>query len=120
MCVEEPEGHLHPRLQKGLAELIVDVLTDQPNASVVLETHSELFLVAALAAALKPLAGAVRLLWVETSADGAATVEVIPLDPTGRPTTPRLEQAFATMGAMERDLIQARRAGADELSRRGS
>ncbi|WP_438038861.1 AAA family ATPase [Sorangium sp. So ce128] len=113
LCVEEPEGHLHPRLQKGLAELIVEVLSEQPSASVVLETHSELFLVAALTAALKPLAGAVRLFWVETSADGLATIESIPLDETGRPTTPRLEQAFATMGAMERDLIQARRSGRD-------
>ena len=114
LCLEEPEGHLHPRLQKGLAELIVEVLGQQPSGSVVLETHSELFLVAALAAALKPLAGAVRLLWVETNAEGAATLEPIPLDPTGRPTTPRLEQAFATMGAMERNLIEARRSGAEK------
>ena len=91
----------------------------QPGASVVLETHSELFLVAALTAALDPLAGAVRLLWVETDVDGAASIETIPLDSKGRPTTPRLEHAFATMGAMERDLIQARRSGTERFSGRG-
>lgn len=120
LCVEEPEGHLHPRLQKGLAELIVDVLREQPSASVVLETHSELFLVAALTAALKPLAGAVRLFWVEANAEGAAEIEGIELDETGRPKTPRLEHAFATMGVMERDLIQARRAGVEKPSGHGS
>lgn len=120
LCVEEPEGHLHPRLQKGLADLIVDVLEAQPSASVVLETHSELFLVAALTAALKTLAGAVRLFWVETSDEGAATLEAILLDETGRPTTPRLEQAFATMGVMERELIHARRAAPKDSPGRGS
>ena len=69
---------------------------------------------------MKPLAEAVRLFWVETNAEGASTIDPIPLDPTGRPTTPRLEQAFATMGAMERDLIQARRAGVEKSSGRGS
>lgn len=111
LCVEEPEGHLHPRLQRALAELIVEVLDEQPNASVVLETHSEVFLLAALTAALSPLAGAVRLYWVETGVDGASNVESIPLDETGRPTTPRLEQAFSIMGVMERELIDARRTG---------
>lgn len=115
LCVEEAEGQLQPRLQRSLAELIIDVLRSQPAASVLLETHSEVFLLAALSAAVKPLSGAVRLYWVETGSDGAATVEDVPLDETGRPTTPRLEQAFATMGVMRRELIQARKPGAQEL-----
>lgn len=120
LCVEEPEGHVHPRLQQGLAELVVDVLCAQKEASVVLETHSELFLLAALKAALAPLADVVRLFWIAMGEDGAATIENIPLDSTGRPMTPRLEQAFATMGVMRRDLLQARKAVAQESIDRGS
>ncbi|WP_438009475.1 AAA family ATPase [Sorangium sp. So ce321] len=119
LCVEEPESHLHPRLQRGLVALIVDVLRAQPAASVLLETHSEVFLIAALAAAVGALPAAVRLYWVEAGKDGAATIEDVPLDPEGRPTTPRLEQAFDTMGVMRRELIQARRAGAQESRSRG-
>jgi len=109
LCVEEPESHLHPRLQQGLAELIVDVLRSQPLSCVLLETHSEVFLLAALSAAVKPLSGGVRLYWVESGTDGAATIEDVLLDESGRPKTPRLEQAFATMGLMRRELIQQRR-----------
>ncbi len=110
LCVEEPESHLHPRLQKALAERIVEVLLAQPAASVMLETHSEIFLLAALTAAVGKLPrDAVRLHWVEANDEGAARVEPIPLDDTGRPTSDRLEQAFAVMGAMRRELLQARK-----------
>lgn len=110
LCVEEPESHLHPRLERALAELIVDVLRAQPAASVLLETHSEVFLLAALTAASEGMMEEVRLIWVETGTDGAATIEDVVLDKEGRPTTPRLERAFGTMGAMRRELIQARKA----------
>jgi len=112
LCVEEPESHLHPRLQQALAELIVDVLASQPKASVVLETHSEIFLLAALRATVGKLASAsteVCLYWVAAEADGAAHVEPIALDEAGRPESDRLEQAFAVMGTMRRDLLQARK-----------
>jgi hypothetical protein len=51
----------------------------------------------------------VRLLWIETGKDGAATIDDIALDVEGRPMTPRMEQAFETMGVMRRELIQARK-----------
>ncbi len=114
LAVEEPESHLHPRLQRALAELVVAVLTAQPSASVMLETHSEVFLVPALRAAAGALPGAVRVHWVETRADGAAAIEAVPLDSEGRPTTPRLEQAFDTMGVMRRELLEQRRVGAGQ------
>jgi hypothetical protein len=109
LCVEEPESHLHPRLERALAELVVDVLRAQPAASVLLETHSEVFLIGALKAALDGLRGDVRLSWIESGKDGAATIDEIALDAEGRPTTPRMEQAFETMGVMRRELIQARK-----------
>jgi predicted ATPase len=109
LCVEEPESHLHPRLERALAELIVDVLRAQPAASVLLETHSEVFLIAALKAAVDGLRDDVCLFWIETGNDGAATLDPITLDAEGRPTTPRMEQAFETMGVMRRELFQARK-----------
>lgn len=109
LCVEEPESHLHPGLQRALADLVVDVLRAQPSASILLETHSEVFLLAALKAATSDLHDATRLFWVEAEKDGAATLESIPLDIAARPTTPRLSEAFEVMGALRRELIHARR-----------
>lgn len=110
LCVEEPESHLHPRLQKALANLIVEVLEAQPAASVMLETHSEIFLLVALKTAVEKLdGGAVRLHWLEADPSGAARVENISLDAAGRPESDRLEQAFAVMGVIRRELLQARR-----------
>lgn len=112
LVVEEPEAHLHPRLQRVLAEYIVDVLASQPGAQVLLETHSEIFLLAALAAAV-PHSGLgpdpVVLHWVDHDNDGSAKVEPIRLHTDGRPETPRLERAFETMGVMRREVIAKRR-----------
>lgn len=109
LCVEEPESHLHPRLQRALATLFIDVLVAQPSASVLVETHAEVFLLSALRAAADGLRDAVCLRWVQAEKDGAATIKDIDLDEEGRPTTPLLEQAFDTMGVMRREVIQARR-----------
>jgi predicted ATPase len=109
LCVEEPESHLHPRLQRALATLFIDVLVAQPSASVLLETHAEVFLLSALTAAADGLRDAVCLHWVQAEKDGVATIKDIDLDEEGRPTTPLLEQAFDTMGVMRREVIQARR-----------
>ncbi|MFO0611886.1 MAG: ATP-binding protein [Polyangiaceae bacterium] len=109
LCIEEPESHLHPRLERAVAELMVDVLSTQRSASVLLETHSEIFLAAALTAAVERLKGEVRTFWVDVH-EGASRVEEVPLDAEGRPTTPRFELAFETMGVMRRELLLRRRA----------
>jgi hypothetical protein len=108
LVVEEPESHLHPRLQRALAELIVDILAEQPAASVMIETHSEVFLLAALIASIKKLPGHVHLYWVE-SKEETSLVNEIPITKDGYPSNPQLEQAFDVMGVMRRELIWARR-----------
>ena len=113
LVVEEPEAHLHPRLQAELAATVVDVLQSQPSAQILLETHSEVFLVAALEAAIGKTAFT-ALHWTETTAEGVGSVREIPIDRQGRPTTPRLELAFETMGTLRRRLI-ARRRGIDAI-----
>ncbi len=117
LIVEEPESHLHPRLQRALADLFIEVLASQSDATVLLETHSEVFLVAALLASTQRIPGAVGLQWVESGRGGASVIEEIEIDHAGRPLSPRLEQAFDTMGILRRELISARRA--QENSRAG-
>ena len=40
-CVEQPEIHVHPKLQAELAELLVDVTSEERGNQVLVETHSE-------------------------------------------------------------------------------
>ena len=44
LCVEQPEIHLHPRLQASIADLMIDTIADEPGKRKqwVVETHSEL------------------------------------------------------------------------------
>ncbi|HMV67279.1 MAG TPA: AAA family ATPase [Myxococcota bacterium] len=109
LVIEEPESHLHPRLQASLVERMIEVLVARPDAQLLLETHSEVFLLAALEVAAARLAGRVGLAWVELGRDGACAVEPITLRPDGRPESDRLERAFDTMGVLRRRVLEARR-----------
>ncbi len=113
LIVEEPEAHLHPKIQQALAEHFVEILKDNKNTQIIAETHSELFLVAMMNAFLPrsgfDLTDDLQIYWTERSRNGAATVEHIKLDELGRPLTPRLEQAFETMGVMRRELLKGRK-----------
>ena len=44
ICVEQPEIHLHPRLQANIADLMIDTIADkrEVNKQWIVETHSEL------------------------------------------------------------------------------
>ena len=46
LCVEQPEIHLHPRLQANIADLMIDTIADQPGKRKqwIVETHSELLI----------------------------------------------------------------------------
>ncbi|MDP0563306.1 MAG: AAA family ATPase [Candidatus Endonucleobacter sp. (ex Gigantidas childressi)] len=41
ICVEQPEIHLHPKLQAHLADLFIDSVSEKNNNQWVIETHSE-------------------------------------------------------------------------------
>jgi hypothetical protein len=110
LVIEEPESHLHPRLQQRLAARMVDVLTARPDAQLLLETHSEVLLLAALEAAADRLRGDVSLSWVSSTDGGACLAQDVRLDATGRPETDLLERAFDTMGVLRRRVIEVRRA----------
>lgn len=42
--IEQPEIHLHPKMQAELADLFIDMVKTSPNRSTIIETHSEYFL----------------------------------------------------------------------------
>ena len=46
LCVEQPEIHLHPRLQANVADFMVDTIADEPGKRKqwIVETHSELLI----------------------------------------------------------------------------
>lgn len=111
LAVEEPESHLHPKLQAALAEGAAKVVAAQPGAQLLLETHSEATLLAVLHAGLQHGID-VKVLWIEPAEGGGQRVREVPLDERLRPTDPTLSQAFETMGVLRRDLIEARRARA--------
>jgi len=80
VALEEPESHLHPRLQMALADRIRDVITNSDSARIILETHSEHLLLAVQKLVLNGFSREkLRVYWVEQLADGrtvATPVEV--------------------------------------------
>lgn len=80
VALEEPESHLHPRLQMALAERIRSVLASERDVRVILETHSEHMLLALQKLVLTGFPREhLRLYWVEQLADGrtlASPVEI--------------------------------------------
>ena len=44
LCVEQPEIHLHPRLQANLADLMIDTIRGEGEKQWIVETHSELII----------------------------------------------------------------------------
>jgi len=81
--LEQPEIHLHPRARVALAETLVDAANR--GVRVVLETHSELLLLAvqSLVAEGKILPDLVRLHWFKRRDDGVTEVTSADLDETG-------------------------------------
>jgi hypothetical protein len=81
--LEQPEIHLHPRAQVALAQILVDAANR--GVRVVLETHSELLLLAvqSLVAEGKILPDLVKLHWFKRRDDGVTEVTSADLDETG-------------------------------------
>ena len=44
LCIEQPEIHIHPRLQAHLADLMLETVRDSSNKQWIVETHSELLI----------------------------------------------------------------------------
>jgi predicted ATPase len=81
--IEQPEIHLHPRAQIALSEIFADAANR--GVRVVVETHSELFMmgIQALVAEDKLDPNAVKLHWFSRQSDGSSQVTSADLDETG-------------------------------------
>jgi predicted ATPase len=81
--IEQPEIHLHPRAQIALAEIFAEAINR--GVQVVVETHSELFLlgIQTLVAENQIAPADVQLHWFSRSPDGSSTVTTAELDETG-------------------------------------
>jgi predicted ATPase len=81
--LEQPEIHLHPRAQAALAEILADAA--KRGVRVVVETHSELLLLAvqSLVAEGKISPNLVKLHWFTRREDGVTEVSSAELDEAG-------------------------------------
>jgi predicted ATPase len=85
LAIEEPGSHLHPDLQRALAERICEVAREA-RPRIVLETHSEYVL---RTVELQVVKGALRpedviLYWVRQLDDGRSIAEPVEIDASGR------------------------------------
>jgi hypothetical protein len=88
---------------------MVDVLQEQPDAQILLETHSEVLLYEALLQAAGDLQDDVSLTWLDSAGGNGTRVQPVGLDPSGRPTDDALRRSFSALGALRREVIEARR-----------
>lgn len=81
--IEQPEIHLHPRAQVALAQILIDAANR--GVKVVIETHSELLLLAiqTLVAEGKLSPDLVKLHWFTRREDGVTEVSSADLDDAG-------------------------------------
>jgi len=87
IILEQPEIHLHPRVQAGLADVFIDAMKTR-NIQIILESHSEHLLRRLqrriAEEALSPAQAA--LYFCTTNAQGSSHAEALQLDPFGNIT----------------------------------
>ncbi|MYC06243.1 MAG: DUF3696 domain-containing protein [Chloroflexi bacterium] len=86
ICVEQPEIHIHPRLQAHLADLMIDTIADEPvkRKQWIVETHSELLILRLQRRIREGEINSedVSVLYVNPGQNGS-TIEVLRLDEEG-------------------------------------
>ncbi|HYO67016.1 MAG TPA: AAA family ATPase [Archangium sp.] len=87
LAVEEPESHLHPDAQAVLARHLCDIAASPEPPTLVMETHSRVFLLGVqLAIAEGRLSSdRVGLAWVDQDALGRSTITAVQLESSGHP-----------------------------------
>ena len=111
LAIEEPESHLHPALQRELAEHIGEVAAASPDSRIVLETHSEHLL---LGIQLQILRGRLRpedvqIYWVHQLDNGESVADPVTLDENARLQGGWPSGVFGDDTEMAREIVQARR-----------
>lgn len=111
LALEEPESHLHPRLQQGLIEHVVNVLRAAPSSRIVLETHSEyLLLVVQREIALGHLQpDQVGIYWLRQLEAGQTVARLSTFDELAFPQGDWPAGVFTEDTEIARELLRARR-----------
>lgn len=109
LVIEEPEAHLHPDLQEGLAEQICDVIS-KAKPLVLIETHSYALLLAVQLQLVKERLRKedVILYWVEQSASGQSVAHQVEFDDLARYRGNWPPTAFQDDLRLRADLLDAR------------
>lgn len=112
VAIEEPESHLHPELQRALAEEICSLAAASPRPRVVVETHSEhLLLGVQLEIARRRLDPEdVLVYWIRQLPGGESVAETIVFDRDARPSGNTLPPGvFSQDTEVAREIIRERR-----------
>lgn len=115
LAIEEPESHLHPKLQRALAAHLCDVVTDGGASRIVLETHSEHLL---LGVQLEILRGRLRpedalVYWVRQLDGGQSLAERVEFDHNARLQGAWPPEVFSDDTDLARQILVARRERAE-------
>jgi len=111
LAIEEPESHLHPRLQMALAAHFCELARQSKPPKVLLETHSEQVL---LRVQLEIAQGIldpnlVLVYWIYQLEDGRSVAEKVTFDELGRPQGNWPRNMFYEAIEQSRQLVQAQR-----------
>jgi predicted ATPase len=115
LAVEEPESHLHPDAQTVLARHFCAIAASPKPPTLVMETHSRVFLLAVQLAIAEGLLSSERvgLAWVDQDEVGRSTITPVQLEATGHP------RAGWPVTALAEDLRLASELARLDLNRRG-
>jgi hypothetical protein len=85
-CVEQPELHLHPKLQANLADFFIESTKASSNLRWILETHSESLMLRLQrrVRAGEAEASQISVNYVDSSAGGGSRISELRLDPAGQ------------------------------------
>lgn len=110
VVIEHPELHLHPSAQDDLAEFLCDVATSEVAPKLMLETHSENFVLTIQLAIVEGRIAPSDVIvhWVKSTSSGAE-VSTFSFDEYGRPTGGPLPHGLFTEAADQaRKLLKKR------------
>lgn len=111
LAIEEPESHLHPTLQRALAEYIASTVNERGEPPrIVLETHSQHILLGVQIQIAKGLLrpDQVQVYWVYQDESGRSRAEPVRLSSEGRLEGNWPSNVYTEINDMAGELIRAR------------
>lgn len=109
VAIEQPELHLHPKAIVQLAKFIVTCVTSSEKVKIIIETHSESFLVAIQQAVLDREISPLQLksYWVYRT-NGSSFIDEIEIDESGYIDDTLPQEVFREVLEQSRELVKSR------------